>query len=193
MLQVLGVVRLVESLQALTVEGVFGSAGVKCEVDAGLVEHPHGFIVVTRVVDSVDTDGVDSKLFEHLNVGSEGLSVEERILSISSSTGLVCNTTDKETLVSSHEGIAFDGDLHDMSVSTPSSSSMANRTGVRLPLWRLITPATAPDTREAAATADVKADFIMLVLARLPGGCNECGGITGQTIRKIGGREEICL
>jgi hypothetical protein len=33
----------------------------------------------------------------------------------------------------------------------------------------------------------------MLVLARLPGGCNECGGITGQTIRKIGGREEICL
>jgi len=62
---------------------------------------------------------------------------------------------------------------------------MAKRTGARLPLWRFFTPAKAPDTREAAATADVKADFIMLVLARLPGGYNECGGITSQTIRKI--------
>jgi len=69
---------------------------------------------------------------------------------------------------------------------------MVKRTGARLPLWRFFTPAKAPDIREAAATADVKADFIMLNLARLPGGCNECGDITGQTIRKIGGREEIC-
>jgi hypothetical protein len=39
---------------------------------------------------------------------------------------------------------------------------MAKRTGASLPLWRFTTPAKAPDTREAAATADVKADFIML-------------------------------
>lgn len=179
-LQVFGVVRLVQSLQALAVERVVGSAGVKGEVDAGLVEHPHSFIVVTRVVDSVDTDEVDSKLFEHLNVGRESFSVEERVLGISSSTGLVCNTTDEETVVPSHKGIAFDGDLYEMSVSVQSSPKMADRTGARLPLWRLITPATAPDTREAAATADVKADFIMLVSARLPGGCNECGGMNGS-------------
>ena len=179
MLQVLGVVRLVESLQALAIEGVFRSAGVEGEIDASLVEHPHGFIMVTRVVDSIDTDGVDSELFEHLNVGREGFSVEEGVLSISSSTGLVSNTTDKETLVSSHESIAVDGDLHEMSASVQSSPSTASRTGARLPLWRLTTPAKAPDTREAAATADVKADFIMLVSARLPGGCNECGGMNG--------------
>jgi hypothetical protein len=40
---------------------------------------------------------------------------------------------------------------------------MAKRTGASLPLWRFTTPAKAPDTREAAATADVKADFIMLI------------------------------
>ena len=32
-----------------------------------------------------------------------------------------------------------------------------------MPLWRFFTPAKAPDIREAAATADVKADFIMLI------------------------------
>jgi hypothetical protein len=117
-LQVLGVVRLVQSLQALTVERVIGSAGVEGEVDAGLVEHPHSFIVVTSVVDGVNTDEVDSKLFEHLNVGRESFGVEERVLGICGSTRLVCNTTDKETVVSSHEGIAFNGDLDRISVLT---------------------------------------------------------------------------
>lgn len=177
MLQVLGVVRLVESLQALTVERVIGGAGVKCEVDAGLVEHPHSFIVITGVVDGVNTDEVDSKLFEHLNVGRESFGVEERVLGISSSTGLVCNTTDEETVVSSHKGISFDSDLDRMSVLVQYPSSIASRTGARLPLWRFLTPAKAPDMREAAATADVKADFMILDLARLPGGCNECGGM----------------
>jgi hypothetical protein len=115
-LQVLSVVRLVKSLQAFTVEGVVRSAGIESEVDAGLVQHPHSIVVVTSIVDGVNTDGVDSKLLKHLDVGLECFSVEKRILGIGSTTRLVRNTTDEETRVSSHEGVAVDSNLDRMSV-----------------------------------------------------------------------------
>jgi hypothetical protein len=150
-----------QSLQALTVERVIRSACIEGEVDTSLVKHPHSFIVVTRVVNSVDANSVDSKLFEHLNVGSEGVSVEEGVLGISGSTRLVCNTADEETLVSGHESIALDSNLDTVLVSARNSPEATSRTGSRLPLWRFFTPAKASDMREAAATADVKVDFMI--------------------------------
>lgn len=161
-LQVFGVVRLVEGLQALAVQGVLGSAGIESKVDASLVKHTHGFIVITGVVDSVDTDGVDSKLLEHFNVGRERLSVEQRILCIGGATRLVSNTADEEPLVSRHEGIALNSDLRQGQYRSEWLAWELKRTGARLPLWRFCTAAKAPETREAAATAVVKVDLMAL-------------------------------
>jgi hypothetical protein len=45
---------------------------------------------------------------------------------------------------------------------TGQSARSIDLTGARLPLWRFWTRAKAPETREAAATAVAKADFILL-------------------------------
>lgn len=186
MLQVFGVVRLVEGLQALTVERVFGSAGVEGEVDAGIVQHLHGFIVVTGVVNSVDTNSVDSKLFEHLNVGRERFSVEERVLGISSSTGLVCNTTNEETLVSSHEGIAINGDLNKMSVliACPHKSGRSYR--LKAATLALLHASESARYERSRREGGCESRLHDAVWRDCQVGITNVVVIKGQTIRKVG-------
>jgi hypothetical protein len=59
--------------------------------------------VVGAVVDSVDTDGVDTELLELLNVALAASLVSDGVLRIGSATRLVVNTTNVETLVASKE------------------------------------------------------------------------------------------
>ena len=128
-LKVVGVVRPVQRLEVRTVEGVLGSAGIKSEVDAGFVKHTHSLLVVSCIVHGVDTNSVDSKLPEHLNVGSERLGVEKRVRSVGSSTGLVSHTADEEAVLTGHEGIAGDGDLRvcQYSIQWPRGLTMTYR------------------------------------------------------------------
>jgi hypothetical protein len=70
----------------LTVEGVVGSVGIESEVDAGIIENLHTFIVALGVVNGVDADGVDSKIFEVGNIALQPLDIEERVLSVSCTT-----------------------------------------------------------------------------------------------------------
>lgn len=80
------VVRAMESGVGLTVEGVVGSVGIESEVDAGIIENLHTFIVALGVVNGVDADGVDSKIFEVGNIALQALDIEERVLSVSCTT-----------------------------------------------------------------------------------------------------------
>jgi hypothetical protein len=59
--------------------------------------------VVGAVVDSVDTDGVDTEFLELLNVALAASLVSDGVLRIGSATRLVVNTTNVETLVASKE------------------------------------------------------------------------------------------
>lgn len=59
--------------------------------------------MVGAVVDSVDTDGVDTELLELLNVALAASLVSDGVLRIGSATRLVVNTTNVETLVASKE------------------------------------------------------------------------------------------
>jgi hypothetical protein len=118
--------------------------------------------MIARVVDGVNADSINSKLLEHLNVRRKRVGVKERVLSISSTAGLVRNTTDEEALVSSHESIAINSDLDMGQFWHNLSTGLTSLTGSRLPLWRFFTPANAPDTREAAAMAEVNPDFIVV-------------------------------
>lgn len=83
--------------------------------------------MVLAIVDGIDTNGVDSELLELIpqatlvwhsiwtarslaylrNVPCEGADVEKRISCISSSTWLVCNTADVESLAVGPESIAL--------------------------------------------------------------------------------------
>ena len=85
-LQVNIVVRTVESVLVLSVERVVGCVGIERQVDTGVIEHLHTLVVVLRVVDGVDTDGVDAERLEVLNIAFETLEVEQRIGSVGRAT-----------------------------------------------------------------------------------------------------------
>lgn len=68
--------------------------------------------MVGTVVDRVDSDRVDSKALEQLNVVAKSVEVEERVGGIRSTTGLIGDTTDVEPLVTSVECVAASGDLY---------------------------------------------------------------------------------
>ena len=60
--------------------------------------------MVGRVVDCVDTDGVDSQLLELLDVALAAVGVRDGVLSLRGTAGLVVNTADVEALVTGVEG-----------------------------------------------------------------------------------------
>lgn len=86
-----------------TVDGVLGVVDIENKVDAGFGEGIHALIVVTLVVDSVDTDNVDAKLLEVLDITLADLGVGQRILVGGGTTGLVVDTSEVESLVASPE------------------------------------------------------------------------------------------
>jgi hypothetical protein len=87
-----------------TVEGVLGGIGVEDEVDTSSGESSHARVMVCGVVYGVDTDSVDSKFGEVSNISLARCCVGNRIgFYTSSSTRLVCNTSDVETLSSLEE------------------------------------------------------------------------------------------
>jgi len=59
--------------------------------------------VVCAVVDSVDTDSVDTELLELLNVALAACLVGNGVLGVRSTAGLVVDTADVETLIASKE------------------------------------------------------------------------------------------
>jgi hypothetical protein len=67
------VVGLVEGGRVLAVERVSGGVSIKSEVDACIVQHLHSLVVVLGVVNGVDTDGVDTKILEVLDIATEAL------------------------------------------------------------------------------------------------------------------------
>ena len=87
-----------------SVDGVLGGVEVERKVDTGVGQEAHAGVVVGAVVDSVDTDSVDSKLLELGNVTLASLFIGNGVLGIRCATRLVVYATDVETLVASKEG-----------------------------------------------------------------------------------------
>lgn len=80
------VVRHVEIGLGGAVERVFGCVCVEGEVDAGLVEHLHGLVVVLGIVDRVDANHVDAEINKVLHVARKALEIEQRVCCIGSTT-----------------------------------------------------------------------------------------------------------
>jgi hypothetical protein len=78
-LQVYVVVRAVQGVLVLAVEGVVGGVGIERQVDTSVVEHLHTLVVVLRVVDGVDADRVDAERLEVGDIALESLEVEQRV------------------------------------------------------------------------------------------------------------------
>lgn len=64
--------------------------------------------MVSGVVNSVDSHGVDTEVLEPLNVSVANLGVSQRVNDLGRSTGLVVDTLDVESLVAHEEGVALD-------------------------------------------------------------------------------------
>lgn len=67
------VVGTVESSVRLAVEREFRRVGIEGKVDTCFVENGHSFVMVLRVVDRVDADGVDAEILEVLHVAAQAL------------------------------------------------------------------------------------------------------------------------
>lgn len=102
-LQVRGVVGL---LGVILGDGVGGIVGIEHHIDAGLGEGVHALIVVLGVVGHVDTDDVDTKLLEPLDIRHADLGVGEGVELGGRATGLVIDTTNVEPLLALEEGVA---------------------------------------------------------------------------------------
>lgn len=114
-----------------TVERVFWRIDIENNIDAGLLEEVHAFVVVGCVVNGVHTDGVDAELLEVLNVSLAVLSIGKWVGDLGGATGLVVtreemsinpqnnmikrndianlHATDVEPFFSGEESIALDG------------------------------------------------------------------------------------
>lgn len=80
------------------VEGVFAGVDIHNQVDAGVRQSLHAIGVVGRVVDSVDTDGVDTEVFEFLDIAFTDFLVGERVDTRSVTARLVVYTANVEAL-----------------------------------------------------------------------------------------------
>jgi hypothetical protein len=98
------VVRPENGRRVLAVERVVGSVDVEGEVDAGIGEGLHAGVVGGRVVDRVDTDGVDSELLELGDITLAAISIGNGILEGGRTARLVVNATDVEPLAAGEEG-----------------------------------------------------------------------------------------
>lgn len=87
----------------LAVDGVFGVIDVEDEVDTSICESLHAYVVVGSVVDSVDTDRVDTERLEVLDVALAKLAVGQRVEVGRGTTRLVVDTTEVESLAISPE------------------------------------------------------------------------------------------
>lgn len=87
----------------LAVDGVLGVVDIENEIDAGVIELLHTLVVVKSVVDSVYSNGVDSKILESGDIALANLGIGEGILVGRRTTGLVVNTSDVEAGVASPE------------------------------------------------------------------------------------------
>ena len=85
--------------------------------------------MVDRVVDSVDTDGVDAELLKVLDVSHAASLVGKGIFGVRGATGLVVNTTDVETVVASEESVALDCDGRKAGRRSARCSSLKSRGG----------------------------------------------------------------
>lgn len=97
-----------------TVDGVFGSVDIEHQVDASISQGIHALVVVLRVVDRVDTDGVQTELLELGNVTLATIGISDGVSQVRGATGLVVDTANIETVISLEEGIALDGDGSDV-------------------------------------------------------------------------------
>lgn len=107
-----------QRIDVLSVERGLWSVDIERKVDASIVQQLHGLVVVATVVDCVDTDGVDSQIFEGLNILAELLQVQQRILSVSRTTWLVGDTANVEALSAlCPECVAFRDDRWEISLA----------------------------------------------------------------------------
>lgn len=125
-LQVDGVVR---DGGLIASDRVQGSVDIESNVDSSLGKSVHASIVVDAVVNSVDTDGVDAKLLEVLDVTLATSLVGQRVLSVRRATGLVVDTTDVEAVVAGEEGVALDGNGRKAARRSARGSGLEGRRG----------------------------------------------------------------
>ena len=64
--------------------------------------------MVCRVINSVDTNGVDAQFFEFWNVSIAALCVCDRVGNLGGSTWLVVEATDVETVIAGEESYGED-------------------------------------------------------------------------------------
>jgi hypothetical protein len=86
-----------------SIEGVEGSVDIEDQVDTCSCQLGHAIIVVGRVVDCVDTDGVDAQLLELYDITLAGCGIGDRVNQVRGATGLVVHTTHVESAVAIEE------------------------------------------------------------------------------------------
>ena len=89
--------------RVVSIERIERAVYVQREVDARAVERSHARIVVCVVINSVDTDCVDSKLLKFCNVAFARAGIRDWVGSIGRSTWLIIHTTDVEAVVTGEE------------------------------------------------------------------------------------------
>lgn len=109
------IVRSVKRLDALSVQRNARCVDIEREVDARIVQHLHSLVVVFAVIDVINPDGIDAKFLEVFEIVAEGVHVKHRIRCARGASGLVCNTTNVETVsIRCPEGIAFRCDSREL-------------------------------------------------------------------------------
>lgn len=86
-----------------TVQGVVGAVDIKNKVDTSSCQCCHAGVVIGAVIDSVDTDSVNSQLLELCNVSCAGRGRCHWVDEFGGSTGLPIDTADVESGGSSEE------------------------------------------------------------------------------------------
>lgn len=97
-LQVSSVVGQNEVFRLAAVEGVFAGVDVKDQINTSFSQFRHALGMVLRVVDSVDTDGVDAEVNESLDITLAHFRVGERVDACGVTARLVVYTTNVEAL-----------------------------------------------------------------------------------------------
>lgn len=90
-----------------SVEGILGRIDVENKVDTSCGECVHARVVVCGVVNSINTDGVDTQLLELRDVPTATALIRNGVSEIRAATRLIVNATNVEAVTSLEEGCSI--------------------------------------------------------------------------------------
>lgn len=96
---VLEVVGVVGDRRLVSTKGEQWSVDVENEVDASSCQRAHTSIVIDRVVNTVDSNGIDTQLLEIRDISRAAHRVRDRVTELRRTAGLIINTANVEAFV----------------------------------------------------------------------------------------------